>query len=138
MGSPLRDSDLCVNISDVQHTDVIQRAVIEGDLRLLHQLKEQGTNVLLDQQASELTALHFAAAAGRIDVLEFLLKSGADPKALRQNNFSTLHAAAMHGHTGIVDILGALVLVLQTEDAVAEYNRRVRAARVVAIVHSTC
>ena len=33
---------------------------------------------------------------------------------------------------------GPSVLVLQTEAAVAEYNRRVRTERVVAIVHSTC
>jgi hypothetical protein len=31
-----------------------------------------------------------------------------------------------------------VVLVLQTEDAVAEYNRRSRAERVVAVIHSTC
>jgi len=33
---------------------------------------------------------------------------------------------------------GPLVLVLQTEEAVAEYNRRAVNERVVALVHSTC
>jgi hypothetical protein len=33
---------------------------------------------------------------------------------------------------------GPQVLVLQTEEAVAEYNRRVRTELVVALVHSTC
>ena len=84
---------------------MIKRAVLAGDLELLQQLQAQGTSVLLDQQASELTALHFAAAAGHAEILAFLLKSGADPQALRSNNFSPLHAAAMHGHTGIVNLL---------------------------------
>lgn len=33
---------------------------------------------------------------------------------------------------------GPEVLVLQTEQAVAEYNRRVATERVIALVHSTC
>lgn len=38
-----------------------------------------------------------------------------------------------------VQATGTLVLVLQTDEAVAEYNRRAHAgARVVALVHSTC
>jgi hypothetical protein len=32
----------------------------------------------------------------------------------------------------------AIVLVLQSEEAVAEYNRRITSERVVALIHSTC
>jgi hypothetical protein len=32
----------------------------------------------------------------------------------------------------------ATVLVLQSEQAVAEYNRRIASERVVALIHSTC
>jgi len=85
--------------------DAIVRAVLDGDLPALLQLDSQGTNVLLDEEPSALTALHLAAAAGRRDSVEFLLSRGADPTALRENKFSPLHAAAMNGHAEIVDIL---------------------------------
>jgi ankyrin repeat protein len=84
---------------------VIRRAVIDGDAALLGRLATSGISILLDEPASELTALHLAAGAGHVPVVELLLQRGADPRSLRQNKFSPLHAAAMHGHTAVIERL---------------------------------
>jgi hypothetical protein len=63
-----------------------------------------GASILLDT-GDELTALHMAASEGRVEVVELLLRCGADPRARRLNQFSPLHAAAMNGHAAVVDML---------------------------------
>jgi ankyrin repeat protein len=86
-------------------TAVIRQAAIDGDMELLRQLASSGMRILLDESMSELTALHLAAGGGHVQVVELLLRQGADPRALRQNKFSALHAAAMHGHAGVIEVL---------------------------------
>lgn len=72
-------------------------------------------------QISDLTDL---VAAGP-DVV--ILSRGVD--LVLQVPQATIEYARMHAAT---------VLVLQSEEAVAEYNRRIANERVVALVHSTC
>jgi hypothetical protein len=95
---------------------VIKEAVIHGDVTTLAGLAAAGTSILLDS-GNDLTALHLAAAAGHTEVVELLLRCGADPRALRSNQFSPLHAAAMHGHANVIDALLAAGAVpnVQTE-----------------------
>jgi ankyrin repeat protein len=51
----------------------------------------------------ELTPLHYAAAAGALNAVRFLASDaiGADINAVRGNNFTPLHGAAMNGRTEI-------------------------------------
>jgi ankyrin repeat protein len=89
--------------------DQVLRAVTEGDLaRLAQFIEAEGPRaVRLDDDPQELTALHWAAAAGQLDMVRFLLSPavGADPRAARDNNFTPLHAAAMQGHAQVCEIL---------------------------------
>lgn len=51
------------------------------------------------------TPLIVAAEAGRLEVVEFLIESGANLNARNDHDYSALHWAAFHGHQGIVDLL---------------------------------
>jgi ankyrin repeat protein len=49
--------------------------------------------------------LHSAAAAGRADIVQLLLESGADANARQQGGFIALHAAAQNGDHAMVKLL---------------------------------
>jgi uncharacterized protein len=89
--------------------DAILYAATTGDVAALARLvaTEGSAAVRLDDNPEELTALHLAAAAGRLEVVNYLLSPavGADPRAARINNFTPLHSAAMKGHAAICDVL---------------------------------
>jgi cytohesin len=82
-----------------------RRAAIAGDEAELARLvaAHGGVAVRLDDDPENLTALHLAAASGRLEAVEYLLSPavGADPRAARANNFTPLHSAAMRGHATV-------------------------------------
>ncbi|HEY1065336.1 MAG TPA: ankyrin repeat domain-containing protein [Pirellulales bacterium] len=88
--------------------DVMHAAAV-GDVAELTRLVETAgaAVVRLDDDPGEHTALHIAAASGKVAAVEYLLSPavGADPRAARINNFTPLHSAAMYGHKGVVETL---------------------------------
>jgi len=84
-------------------------ATTRGDLAELKRLLEyhEASIVRADEDPEELTSLHMAAAGGSREVVEFLLSDDicADPSAVRINNFTPLHSAAMQGHATICELL---------------------------------
>jgi len=48
------------------------------------------------------TALHFAAAEGKLDAVEDLIKKGANIEAKTNNNYTPLHFAAVQGNLDVV------------------------------------
>jgi cytohesin len=89
--------------------DVVQRVAAAGDLAALAQLVAvHGVPaVRMDGNPAELTTLHWAAASGSVEAVNYLLSSsvGADPRATRVNNFTPLHSAAMRGHAAVCEVL---------------------------------
>jgi cytohesin len=89
--------------------DSVQRAAIAGDTPALMALVAAygPSAVRLDGKPEELTALHWAAASGVIEAVNYLLSPpiNADPRAARKNNFTPLHSAAMQGHAAVCEIL---------------------------------
>ncbi|XP_037539044.1 ankyrin repeat domain-containing protein SOWAHC [Nematolebias whitei] len=51
------------------------------------------------------TALHWAAKQGRQDVVEMMLRSGADINIRSHGGYTALHLASIHGHQDIVQTL---------------------------------
>jgi ankyrin repeat protein len=51
------------------------------------------------------TPLIVSAEEGRLDVVEFLVDSGANLNARNDLNYTALHVAAFHGHHSIVELL---------------------------------
>jgi ankyrin repeat protein len=87
----------------------VVQAARQGDIPALQRLlAAHGPEaVRAEEDPDELTALHWAAAAGHLEVVKYLLSAEvkADPKAARKNNFTPLHSAAMMGHAAVCQVL---------------------------------
>jgi ankyrin repeat protein len=83
----------------------VKRAIAAGDLAaILRYTVDFGpASLQMDDDPDELTALHYAAAAGHKDLVLFLLAPpvNADACATRGNRFTPLHCAAMNGHSSV-------------------------------------
>jgi ankyrin repeat protein len=90
-------------------TDEVKSAAIVGGVAALARLVgvHGGSAVRVDGNPQELTALHWAAASGVVEAVDYLLAPPvqADPRAARINNFTPLHAAAMQGHAAVCEAL---------------------------------
>jgi uncharacterized protein len=92
-----------------QIASAVQAAAKVGDVATLARLVAEygGPAVRLDDDPEELTALHWAAASGVVDAVNYLLAAPvlADPRAARNNHFTPLHSAAMFGHAAVCEAL---------------------------------
>lgn len=82
------------------------KAVREGQHRTrLEHLYAQGANVDTKDFVGGLTALHYAAFRGDLDIARFLLKHGADANAKHQISGTPIFVAALRGHADVVELL---------------------------------
>jgi ankyrin repeat protein len=83
----------------------VKRAIAAGDLAAIQRYTAEfgPASLQMDDDPDELTALHYAAAAGREHLVQFLLAPpvNADACAARGNRFTPLHCAAMNGHASV-------------------------------------
>lgn len=81
-------------------------AAKEGDLALLATLLA-GNQALLEHQGSGIghSAMHWCAAKGYLECLQWLLKQGADMNTLNAEDSTLLHAAAANGQEAVVQYL---------------------------------
>jgi ankyrin repeat protein len=88
---------------------LVIRAARTGDATALSGLvaTHGADSVRMEGNPDDLTTLHWVAASGSRDAVEYLLSSavGADPRAARNNSFTPLHSAAMQGHDEICELL---------------------------------
>jgi ankyrin repeat protein len=77
-----------------------------GDLEAVkHLLAQKGADINLKDYWSGQTALHAAAVGGHLEIVKFLVESGADKEAKTKSALTPLHFAAIDGHFGIVKFL---------------------------------
>jgi hypothetical protein len=88
---------------------LMREAITRGEVQSVKDLLNSVGTYLIrdDDQFDKLTSLHWAAASGSIEMVNFLLGEpvSANPNAVRGNNFTPLHAAAMEGHLAICERL---------------------------------
>jgi ankyrin repeat protein len=94
-----------------EHPDIVTRAVETGRLEAVQLLVNLGVDVTDPMRAQRITALHAAASEGRRDMVELLLRAGADPNA-RDCEFDATPSAWAHhqGHTDIAQYLASIEL----------------------------
>ena len=86
-------------------SEEIFKAAAEGDLARVQELVEKDPELVKAKDEEESTPLHGAAAAGHIEIVEYLLSKGADIDARNNANQNPLLYAAYHGKTAIVSLL---------------------------------
>ena len=80
-------------------------AAKNGDIALIKQLLKGGIEVN-EPQGDGMTALHWAAERGNIELAEVLIYAGANPMAgTRIGQYKPLHLAAKKGNAGVINIL---------------------------------
>ena len=74
--------------------------------RLLKRLPKKSTNPIpYDREDGRRRALHEAAWGGHLDIVEYLVGSGADVNAKYNDGSTALHKAAWEGHLDVVEFL---------------------------------
>src|SRR5688500_15269532 len=95
-------------------------AAMRGDKDAVRALLKQGGDVN-QAQGDGMTALHWAATSGSIDLVDTLLYAGANVRATtRLGGYAPLHIASQSGHAAVIDALakaGADVNMLTTTGA---------------------
>jgi Ankyrin repeats (3 copies) len=83
----------------------IWEAAAAGDLGAIERHLANGADVNGRGGKYRSTPLHRAALAGRAEVVELLIRRGADVNAHEADNSAPLHAAALFGHETVVHLL---------------------------------
>lgn len=81
-----------------------EQAILDDDLHAFQQLVSQ-PDLVEEQNDEGRTALHLAARAGGIKIVEYLLQLGANPSAQDLAHWTPLHIAAEKNHEHIVRLL---------------------------------
>ena len=92
--------------------DLIIQAVFDGDIDEVRTLIQAGADVNARSIDHGTTPLMQAAADGRMDLVDLLLASGADPMEYDENGNTALHEAVFHDHVDIARLTiasGAIV-----------------------------
>jgi ankyrin repeat protein len=80
-------------------------AAMNGDKDAVRSLLKQGADVN-QAQGDGMTALHWAAASGHVDLVEMLLYAGANVRATtRLGAYAPLHVASQSGHAAVINTL---------------------------------
>ena len=75
------------------------------DLKILIETKNVNINLTNHQDLYRMTALHYAAWKGTTEMVDLLLKNGADLNCKDNEDWTALHLAAGYGTTEMVDLL---------------------------------
>ena len=78
-----------------------------GDLKKLRELiySKKNKGILIHKDSLERTLLYISSRNGYYDIVEFLIKLGADINARQKTGSTPLHGAAFYGHESIVKLL---------------------------------
>ncbi len=83
----------------------IQAAIISGNLEIVRQHIEAGTDINMKDQMSGSTPLITAATFGKAAIVKALIGANADPDIKNNEGSTALHAAAFFCHVEIVQML---------------------------------
>ena len=81
-------------------------ATFFGQPEAAQELLRAGADVnAVAKNAMKVAVINSAAASGRADLVELVLRAGADPNAKQQMGWTALHAAAAHDNVEMVEAL---------------------------------
>ena len=83
--------------SGQQTIDALIKAVKDGDIEAMENLKEQGIDVN-EKAIDGMASMHHAAIAGQLEAMKWLKKHGADVNIKSSNNRTPLYLAIINSH----------------------------------------
>lgn len=83
----------------------LHEAVDNGDLPAVKRALAAAHQDINKPDDDHYTPLHLASGHGRLEIVEYLIATGADYTAVDENGESALHLAAMAGHEKVVAML---------------------------------
>nr|NQU90521.1 ankyrin repeat domain-containing protein [Bacteroidota bacterium] len=86
-------------------SQTIQQVILEGDLQELKSMVKQNPDLLGFTNDNENSCIHFAARAGKIDMVEYLIEKGANINAVNIASETPLHFATAFGHKDVMETL---------------------------------
>ena len=80
-------------------------AIAREDLGRVRKLVQEGADVDMTSNTTNVTALHYAATGGFFPICQYLLQHGADKEKTANNGSTPLYMAAQYGHLPVVQVL---------------------------------
>lgn len=77
----------------------------KSDTKEIERLLKEGADIHAMRQPEGKTALHLAAHSGAIETVKALVDGHADPDLVDRDDRTSLHVAALNGHTDVVEFL---------------------------------
>ena len=78
-------------------------AIIKGELEIVKKFVEYGADV--NEMSNGMTPLMIAARYNRVEIINFLLESGANPKIKTETGWTALKYAELSNATAAVEVL---------------------------------
>ena len=94
----------CSHTRDVSKNPLML-AVAGGDLGLVQKLVQEGIDVNMTTNTTNITALNIAARGGNIPIVQYLLQHGADKDKADNKGATPLFVAAQQGNLAVVQCL---------------------------------
>lgn len=107
----LVDAGLDVDVLDSDGETPLLNAIFSGHTCHARRLIELGANVNASNLSSRDSAIHFAVAFNRYEMIPLLLEAGADYTALNANGNNIAHEAAWSASTKTISVLANSKLV---------------------------
>lgn len=106
MGKPFATplSGICYKTSQTKSL-LLHVAIRTRKKSMVRLLLRRGVSTINEQDTNGRTALHVAAQSGDEEMVETLMKHGADPKALDKHGRDALYCAVEQGHEQVVEML---------------------------------
>jgi ankyrin repeat protein len=103
--SMLIDNGQDINASTAKGQTALHLAVEQDDVEMVGLLLDNGADFDLEDSQSTMAPLLTAAQRGQCDIVDLLIRFGANINSVTRTNDTPLHLAAAAGHIAVVDVL---------------------------------